>query len=287
MTPLILSIFCSSLIFVIFKLFSHFKINTFQAIVANYITASTLGIVLYGNEWNPVSLEENRWMGFALIAAILFISLFFVMGRSSQTNGVASTSVAVKMSMAVSLLFMIYWYRESLSGLKIVGILLAFLGVYLVSSKGKHAQKTNASWMLFFLFFGSGLLDFLLNYVQKNELETMTPSLFSAIGLGGAGIIGLLILLFKMAKGTEKLEWKNALAGIILGVPNYFSIYLLLRSYQTTGWKDSTVLAITNVSIVLISAVVGFIAFRENANKKKLIGLFSAILAIVTLYIAN
>lgn len=287
MTPLILSIFCSSLIFVIFKLFSHFKINTFQAIVANYITAATLGIVLYGNEWNPVSLEENRWMGFALIAAILFISLFFVMGRSSQTNGVASTSVAVKMSMAVSLLFMIYWYRESLSGLKIVGILLAFLGVYLVSSKGKRTQKTNASWMLFFLFFGSGLLDFLLNYVQKNELETMTPSLFSAIGLGGAGIIGLLILLFKMAKGTEKLEWKNALAGIILGVPNYFSIYLLLRSYQTTGWKDSTVLAITNVSIVLISAVVGFIAFRENANKKKLIGLFSAILAIVTLYIAN
>lgn len=287
MIPLILSIFCSSLIFVIFKLFARFKINTFQAIVANYITAATLGIFLYGHEWNPASLEENRWMGFAIMAAILFISLFFVMGRSSQINGVASTSVAVKMSMAVSLLFMIYWYRESLSGLKIVGILLAFLGVYLVSSKENRAQKSKSSWMLFFLFFGSGLLDFLLNYVQKNELGTMKPSLFSAIGLGCAGIIGLLILLFKMAKGTEKFEWKNAFAGIILGIPNYFSIYLLLRSYQTTGWKDSTVLAITNVSIVLISAIVGFIAFRENASKKKLIGLFSAILAIVTLYIAN
>ena len=56
-----------------------------------------------------------------------------MMGVSSQKNGVALTSIAVKMSMAISMMFMIVLYRESLSILKITGIIFAFLGVFLVT----------------------------------------------------------------------------------------------------------------------------------------------------------
>jgi uncharacterized membrane protein len=61
----------------------------------------------------------------------------------------------------------------------------------------------------------------------------------------------------------------------------------LILSYSTTGWQDSTVLAITNVSVVLLSSMIGFIAFKENASKQKIIGLISAILAIGILYFSN
>lgn len=288
MIPLIISILCSSVIFVIFKLFPKYGINTFHAIVFNYFTAFTCGILLFGKDWNPKALETGNWPYFAVLSAILFISLFIVMGISSQRNGVALTSIAGKMSMGLSMLFMIGLYSEPLSFLKIIGILLAFLGVFLVSfAKSTDEKSSNSIWLLVLLFVGSAILDVVLNYVQKYEFEHIPASLFSAFGFGLAGIIGLSILIVQIAREKATFELKNIFAGIVLGIPNYFSIYLLILSYKSTGWTDSTVLAIMNVSTVLISAVIGFIAFRENVTFQKIIGLLAAVSAIILLYFAN
>lgn len=285
MIPLLLSILSSSAIFAIFKLFERFKIDTFQAIVFNYFTAFFIGIILYGHQWNEKGFDEISWFFYAVICALLFIGLFLIMGRSSQVNGVASTSVAVKMSTAISIILMIVGYSEKFTALKASGILLALVSVFLVSyTKGKKAP---ASRMLLVLFFGSGTLDFVLNYVQNFELKTISTALFSAFALGLAGVLGALILSVRIIQGSTKIELKNIAAGIVLGIPNYFSIYLLIHSYRTTGWQDSTVLAVTNVSVVLLSSLIGFLAFEENATSRKIIGLISAILAIVILSLAN
>ena len=282
-----LIIICSTIIFVLFKLYKKFGIDTFQAIVFNYFTAFIIGVALYHNEWNPNALQEQTWMFFSAGTSILFIGLFLLMAFSSQSNGVASTSIAVKMSMAISLIIMIISYGEEVSALKTAAILLAILGVFLVSYGGKNKTKMASGWMLLVLFIGSGTLDFTLNLVQKHILQSLTASLFSAISLGLAGIIGSVVLIFRIIQNKTQLRAKNLVAGIILGVPNFFSIYLLLLSYKTTGWTDSTVLAITNVNVVLFSAVVGFLIFSEEANKRKIIGLIAAISAIVSLYFAN
>ncbi len=288
MIYLILSIVSSTLIFVIFRYFQVFKIDTFQAIVFNYIIAFFCGVLLYGDEWSGSALDNPTWILYSVICSILFIGLFFVMAMSTQTNGVASTSIAVKMSMVVSLLLMIIGYTEAITWLKIVGMLLAFVGVLLVSLPSKRTEKElRSTWMLILLFFGSGLLDFTLNYVQNYELKVLSPSLFSAFGLGGAGVLGMLILAVRIYTKKSKLQLKNVAAGIVLGIPNYFSIYCLIQSYEKTGWTDSTVLAITNVSIVLGAALLGFIIFKEQATWKKIIGLICAVLAITTLYISK
>ena len=287
MIPLLLSIVSSSFIFVIFKLFPRFGINTFQAIVFNYFTAFSCGVILFGNEWKDHSLSDASWPIYALISGVLFISLFILMGLSSQKNGVALTSIAGKMSMAVSLIFMILIYREEMSFLKTCGILLAFLGVFLVSFSKNNKDASGSIWMLVILFLGSGLLDFVLNFVQKFHLKQLTPSLFSAFGFGIAGLIGLSVLVYQLITKRSVFQFRNVLAGIALGIPNYFSIFLLMLSYKTTGWTDSTVLAIINVSVVLLSAVTGFIAFKENANTQKIIGLLSAVSAIIILYFAG
>lgn len=288
MIPLIFSILCSSLIFVIFKLFPKYQIDTFQAIVFNYFTAFICGIALFGNEWKSQALSTGNWPMFVVLSGVLFISLFLLMGKSSQQNGVALTSIAVKMSMAISMLFMIVLYKESLSVLKITGIALAILGVFLVSfSQSDEKKENSAVWMLFFLFVGSGFLDFILNYVQRYELHFLTPSLFSAFGFGVAGIIGLGSLIFQIRTGKTTFSPRSILAGIVLGIPNYFSIFLLMLSYKSTGWNDSTVLAITNVSVVILAALVGFLSFKENVTVRKILGLLAAIAAIVILYFAN
>jgi len=285
MIPLLLSIASSSVIFVIFKLFRKFEIDTFQAIVFNYFTAFIIGMSLYGSAWRPEFLAESNWMIAAVICGILFISLFFIMGSSSQLNGVASTSVAVKMSMAASLIGMILIFGTPLNVFNAGGILLAILGVFLVSYS--KTEKVSAVWMLLCLFLGSGLLDLMLYFIQDSILNGMPGSIFSAIGLGTAGIFGGFILVFRWATKKSRFAWKNVIAGLVLGIPNYFSIYLLMLSYSSTGWNDVTVLSITNVSVVIISATIGFLAFKEKLTSRKLIGLISAIFAIALLYISN
>lgn len=281
MISLSLAILSSSLIFVIFKLFPRFGVDTFQAIVFNYLTALSCGLLLYGHEWKEEALTTGNWPFFAVICGLLFISLFLVMGISSQRNGVALTSTAVKMSMAVSMLIMILAYGEEIGVLKAIGILIAFIGVFLVSvEKSTNAADNGAKWMLVVLFIGSGMLDFVLNYVQKFEMGHLTPSLFSAFGFGFAGSVGIIIMIFRILSGKTKFHPKNILAGIVLGIPNYFSIYLLMMAYRDTGWSDSVVLAVINVSIVVLSALIGFMIFKEKRDVRKLLGLSLALAAI-------
>lgn len=288
MIPIILAIVSATSIFVIFRLFERFGINRLQAIVANYYGAAVIGFSLFGYEWDPKVTSGLHWVPFAMGIGITFISLFLIMAKSAQTNGVASTSIAVKMSMAVSLLLMIIGYSEALSILKILGIVLAFVGVILVSMPTEKSEQSNSTlWLLIILFIGSGLLDFSLNYVQKYHLNILTPSLFSAISLGFAGLLGSFVLVFRYFVQHETIAFKNIVAGIILSIPNYFSIYFLLLSYKSTDWQDSTVLAIINVSVVLLSALLGFGLFRERITLLKVLGLVTAIIAITTLYIAT
>ena len=285
MIALIGSIVFSSFIFILFKLFPKYGIDTFQAIVFNYFTAFICGFTLYGDSWSNDALSDINWIYAALICGILFISLFLLMGKSSQVNGVAITSVAVKMSMALSAIFI--GFGETFGVLKIAGIITAIVGVLLVSFDKSSAQQKPIIWMLLVLFFGSGLLDFALNFVQKYLLTSLSAALFSAIGFGLAGLFGILMLTEKIIRKKTQFSVKNIYAGICLGIPNFFSIYLLITAYSSTGWSDSTVLAVVNVSIVITSAVLGFLAFKEALSKQKLIGLICSVLAIGLLYAAN
>jgi len=235
-------------------------------------------MTLYGDQWQPEFSEQTGWMYASIACGALFISLFFIMGSSSQLNGVATTSVAVKMSMAASLIGMILVFGTPLNIFNSIGILLAILGVFLVSYS--KSGKVNASWMLIALFLGSGMLDFILYLVQDSVLLNMPGSIFSAVGLGTAGIFGGIILSIQLATKRRKLHFKNIIAGIFLGIPNYFSIYLLLLSYKTTGWNEITVLSITNVSVVLISALLAFFAIKQKITSRKVIELTCAVFAI-------
>ena len=282
------TIISSTLIFVIFRLFEKYKVDTFQAIVFNYFTAFICGFLLYSNEFSSKIWIQLDWIPYTFLVSLLFISLFFLMGQSSQKNGVAITSVAVKMSLAVSMVGMILIYNEALTLPKITGILLALAGVLLVSISKNTSSNSNSSWkMLLVLFIGSGILDLTLNYTQQHVLNELTPALFSSFGFGIAGIIGSFVIIYQMVFKSVQIKLKNIIAGIILGIPNYFSIFLLLKTYEFIDLTNSSILAIVNVSVVVFSAIFGFVIFRELFTTQKAIGLIASILAILSLYFAS
>lgn len=286
MIYLFLSIFFSTLILVVFRLFTRFKVNTFQAIVFNYIVAFIVGFGLYGSMWSNALIHQGAWLPFAFIIGVLFISLFLIMGKSAQENGIGITSVTVKMSLAIPVALAIYIYAESVYLAKILGVIAALVGVFLITYQKKSEKKAKNGnyWFLIVLFLGSGALDTLLNYVEKKALGDLSPALFSAIGFGIAGCIGLLVLSIALILGKQQLKLKNIIAGIFLGVPNYFSIYFLIMAIREP-MDDSITYALNNLGIVMVSFAFGIIFFKESVTRLKIIGGVVALVAILLLMV--
>lgn len=282
MIDLILSIACSSLIFILFKIFPKYKVDTFQAVVANYFTAFTCGYFLFsGPEMSLMNLSSEQFY-WAWLCGFLFISLFVIMGLSSQINGVGTTSVSVKMSMALSVVSVLLLTHLPVPIMGYVGILTALIGVFLVSYNPQGKDETNSSqnWMLLVLFLGSAVLDLVLFVIQKYVLKTFHPGLFSALGFLLAGLMGGIFLMVKMLQSKTTFNPKSWLFGVILGIPNFFSIYLLINAYDTTGWSASKVLSIANIGVVALSSLLGLLVFQEKFSAQKIYGLLTCLAAL-------
>ena len=105
MIYLLLSILFSTGLFVIFKYFGIYKIDTLKAIFVNYIVAFAMGIGLAEGTISLTELPQQSWFFGALFLGALFVSIFFVMATTAQRNGVSVASVAGKMSVVVPVLY--------------------------------------------------------------------------------------------------------------------------------------------------------------------------------------
>ncbi|MEM6686489.1 MAG: EamA/RhaT family transporter, partial [Bacteroidota bacterium] len=76
MIYLALSVLISSSLLVIFKLFDKYQVNTFQAIVVNYLAAFCCGFFFYRNGITISEITTRPWFTGAVILGFLFIAVF-------------------------------------------------------------------------------------------------------------------------------------------------------------------------------------------------------------------
>ena len=193
------------------------------------------------------------------------------------------------MSVVIAIIFGVLYYDESLSFIKFIGILLALIAVYLTSTKEKDSSLNQNSGFLFpiLLFFRSGAIDTSLKYVETTFVQDGGVPLFSATIFACAFIFGSLFLASQKFKGLVVFEFKNILGGILLGVPNYFSIVYLLKALSTEGMESSTTFTINNVGIVILSTLFGMMLFKEKITIKNWLGIVVAILSIIMVMSTN
>jgi len=289
MVYLLISICISSFLFVIFKLFDVLKINTFQAIVVNYFTAAVLGFYLSNNSVSFTEIPYQPWFFGAFLLVIMFILVFNIMALTSQKNGLSVASVSSKMSLVIAIVFGVWYYEENLSLIKFIGILLALIAVYLTSSKEKNGivQKNKDFLFPILLFFGSGAIDTSLKYVETSFVEEGGVPLFSATIFGCAFVLGVIVLMYQKIKGILSFELKSIFGGILLGVPNYFSIVYLLKALSTEGMESSSAFTLNNVGIVILSTLFGLFIFKEKLIIKNWLGIGIAVVSIILIMSVN
>ncbi|WP_423819141.1 EamA family transporter [Salinimicrobium sp. TIG7-5_MAKvit] len=283
MIYLLLSVLSSSVIFVIFKLFERFKINTLQAIIFNYFFAFSAGMLVDRQPLNVSKVVSEAWFLGTFILGFMFIAVFYLAALTTQKSGLSVVSVATKMSVAIPVLFGIILYNESTGLTKIIGIVLALVAVYLTSIKKKEGIKIKKRNLVFplLVFFGSGIIDSTLKFLETSYVAEADVALFSSTIFAIAGIIGVCILIFQGIRGSLKLSFKNVIGGVALGIPNFGSIYFLVLALRTEGMESSTIFPVNNVAIVMISTFLGILLFKERMLPKNWIGILLAVASII------
>src|SRR5687767_4748149 len=216
-----------------FKVVERMGLNNLQVIVFNYWTCVITGSIVNGHfPVNHATIQQD-WFPWALAMGGIFIFLFNIIAFSAQRIGIAVTSVANKLSLVIPFVFSIYLYDEQASPLKLAGILVALVAVamtcYTRQDKSPGKEKLPGWWYLLpvILFIGSGLLDTMIKYVEQSFLDGTNNNDYLTTVFLSAAVIGLVSLVVQWVLHKKPVTWKAILAGIAIGIPNYFSIWCL------------------------------------------------------------
>jgi uncharacterized membrane protein len=131
------------------------------------------------------------------------------------------------------------------------------------------------------VFLGSGIIESSIKFLENTYVPDDEVSLFSANTFLFAFITGLLVIGIQRIQKKSGFKSKDVLGGIVLGIPNYFSIYFFILALRIKSLDSSSIFIINNVSIVLFSTLLGIILFKEQVISKNWIGIGLAILSII------
>jgi len=218
---------------------------------------------------------------YAFVLGLTFISTFFVFALSSQKVGVALTSVASKMSVIIPVIAGLILLGEQMNVLSSLGVAIALIAFYLTLGKGANSSFPRKYLFLpLLLFLGNGTNDTLMKYAEFHYVsDSNNLILFLSVIFLTALVMGIIISLIRYGKEKYRIQPKNILAGIILGLLNFGSTFYILKCMGL--YDSSVVFPITNAGIVSLSALIGFYFFREKLSKKNWAGIVLAILAII------
>lgn len=286
---IIISIILNTLLGVIFRFMGQFRIHNATAIVVNYFVCFIVGAIMSkGRVLDPSSVHAD-WIPVLLFLGVLFIITFNAVAATVQAYSVTIAALVQKMSVVLVVLFSLFYFREQLDGIRALGLTAGFASIFLITGKPSPSVLANKPGYFILLplavFLLAGCIDSTFVYVNRVLSTDGHEEIFGSYLFLAAGVLGALPLLYSILIKGHRISKKDILAGVILGVPNYFSIYYVQRML-TTGIDGSVIYPIHNIGILLLSAVVSKLLFDEHFRWIKYIGMGLAIISIILLALA-
>lgn len=291
MIYLLLSILTNAAIYLIFKWFGKWNIRLFEAIVANYITAFTIGCFNVPDLSSAIETARTlpTWTVGGLCLGVVFISIFYLMAITAQKVGVSVTTIASKMSMALAVILMVLIDpNEYLGWMKSLAIALALAGVVLASLKeGEEKFRWRFLFWPLLILVGSAVIDFGVAHFSSMAANENEKALYACLSFGTAAVVGLIGVIKHLFTKGYTIRPIDLLAGVGLGTVNYGSIYFLVMAYNSGIFPKSSLLPINNLAVVMLGALGAIVFFKEKLNKWNWLGLAFSVVSIVLIACAG
>ncbi|WP_234733687.1 EamA/RhaT family transporter [Tellurirhabdus bombi] len=292
MLYLILSILLSVLLLLNFRLFPRFQVNTFQAIVFNYVICFLTGyLLLPTNQTFSIDFSQT-WTWLALGLGVGFIVTFLLSGASTQRMGMTVTSLANNLSLVIPVCFSLFVFKaggKQFDSLNYLGLVLALVAVGLSTLQkepeaeaGINAKKLGLNILLpIGVFLMYGITNTLINYMNIRYIPSADKTTAVTLTMvAGAVVAGFLMLFVRIIRGQETISWRSMVGAVTLGIPNYLSFYTLLLALSAFGGNGAFVYPLYNIGVILVAALTAAVFFKETLSTPNKVGLGLAIVAI-------
>jgi drug/metabolite transporter (DMT)-like permease len=281
---LLFSIFSSVSLGLAFKVFPRYGVHTFQAIVVNYAVCLLCAWVALGEFPLSGTTLRQEWFPLSVFLGLVFITGFNIGAVTYQQFGLTIGVVMQRMSVLFSAAWVLIFWGEQATFVKILGIALAAAAIWFMNRPDATTLENlrqKPRWLLLFpalTLLISAVVEIGIFHLQKMT-GTVNLGVIATI-FGMAGLLGLVFFLASALSGKIRPRPVNLLAGVVLGVPNFLSIYFLFRALES-GWGGSVVFPVNNVGTIAVMAVAAWWFFSEKLSPRHLTGLVLAGLAIL------
>lgn len=285
MLYLLLSVICSSGIFVILKLLAIRNIPSTPTILFSYLFSVLAGFINLPQNTSISSISlATSWLPLASIIGFLYVTCLLLMNGVTRSYGATTTVIASRLSLAIPVVFSL-WVFEQTSGLATTatyfGLAMALIAL-LMSSYSRTPSPNNSKGiglLPVILFLTAGGLDVITNYANLNYIQPSDAALFSLFIFITAAICSLLVIVVR----PRPIGWQNLAFGLALGLVNYSSTYFLILGLYAFDNNGSLFFPIWNMAVILLTSTLGVLIFNEPLNRYRRIGIILALVAIAVL----
>ncbi|OBW93847.1 membrane protein [Gallibacterium genomosp. 3] len=283
MLSLFIAIFCSVAVSVFLKIARAQQIVIQQAIACNYLMAGSLAYFVLQPDFMGLSfsdaIRQNEHSWLFLLLGFLLPTIFLVMAKAIEYNGIARADAAQRLSLFLPILAAFLFFGETLTTQKSIAIICAFIALFALVFKANLSQTSQSIkgfLLLPLVWFGYGIIDILFKQIAKFGMA-FSFALFTSFVIAGCFIFAYLIF--------TKTRWqgKSMLAGLFLGALNFLNILFYIKAHQQLSENPSLVFAGMNIGVMILGAAIGAFVFKEKLNKINLAGIGLGIVAIILL----
>ena len=284
---LILAAFSSAVLTLVLKLFRDPEGNRFGILLGNYLTCALIAFLQIPQKDQLFSVSASTLL-MSVIGGVLFVAGLVMIQTSVDRNGATLTAAFSKLGLIIPLFISFLFFREVPSLLKLLGLGLT-IGAILLINLGSGDEGPAAA--------GSGekrisLAVLLLTLLADGCAESMAK-VFSHLGdpredtcyffflFLTAAVLTFLLSAAEKRKSGKRLRIREVTAGILVGIPNYFCSYFLLKALLEL--PAALVYPAFSVGSILLVTLAGTFIFREHLIRRQLYGLGLILGALVLL----
>ncbi|MEQ9310536.1 MAG: DMT family transporter [Balneolaceae bacterium] len=251
-----------------------------QVLIINYLTASIISFSISGREIVNLEVISPSILFFSIILGSVFIANLFVYSTSLEKIGMGISIAAMRMSLVIPIGISLFVYNETVGSIKYLGIILVFVALFLMIPKINSSKKIDAKATIFpiALFIMTGIADASLKIFEREFSSNLPEYGFLGLIFSSSFIIGSIYLLIKK---EFRFTRKEVFYGIIVGIANLYSSFFLLLALQEM--RGALVFSLTNVSNVVLGAIIGFIVWKDELSLKQKVGIILAAFSITLL----
>ncbi len=275
MIYLILAMLSSMLVSVLMRLSEKHSRGVMGMLAANYVMCCGLSLAFSGSiQFFPAVNELPAALGLGAVNGVLYLAGFVLLQWNISKNGVVLPATFMKLGVLVPTLLSILVFGELPRVTQIIGIIAAVAAILLIQSGGR--QETGSAWGLVLLLLAGGGGD-----AMSKVFEEIGPAALKNHFLLYTFLTALILCTVLCIARKQPFTWREALWGLLIGVPNYFSARFLLLSLG----EVPAVVAYPcfSVGTIVMVTLVGVLCFREKLNKRKLTALSVILVSLVLL----